>query len=826
MGDRPELQRESRDLLDGIAVEYLRRDGVEVEISAGETILRRGDAVVDFWVILEGEVEVRRRSAHDDHLTLARRGPGGTFGEVAILRSAPVSADVIAVTPVTALRYPATLFPTALTECGSLRRTLLTRLADGLHRTADDAWGLYRRSKALEGLLSGGASPDALLAVSARMRQAKAKMLRVAPEPEPVLLAGEAGTGKALAARVIHQASGRGEAPLVVIDCRELASREAGVLLFGGTADSEGAGDPERYGALHFAHEGTLVLRGIDQLAAETQRELARHLEAEREVEHVPFPDVRLVATLISEDSELDTVDLIDELRAQLTQVIYLPPLFERRRDIIPLARSFLGTSDDGFSLRLSPSAERALVSRTYRSRNVAELRSVIELAGRVADGQVIRAEHVFSGFAEERPVGLDISEFWLVRWMVVGGGVRLARLTVAAFFFGAAGLCLAAGASAAARLANGTVWVAWEPVVFGLFLLVGSLWCTVCPLSSTGKLAQRFVSLERPPPAWILRAGGWLSAAGLVLILWSEEFFDMVATPFATGVLLMALVVGAVVCCMLWQREVWCRHLCPLGRLGVALAPVAPLTVAARPSICASTCTTHDCYKGNDREPGCPVYHHPQLVTEAHHCKMCLTCLRSCPHGSTGLFLRPRLRSAWRLTSAESYVVPLALTVFFLAPVLVVAQQGGRLAEPLLLTIFCVSSLLAAAFLAEILTPLLKGHWGRGTSVTARVSCALLVLGWGPLMAYQMGHIPLLSSLTLVAEQGTLWAQWPGPEVTAVTVIRVAFVVFAAILSATILWNARGHAVHSGERINAYGWAVLIIGCTFYTGMALWMVA
>jgi len=121
-------------------------------------------------------------------------------------------------------------------------------------------------------------------------------------------------------------------------------------------------------------------------------------------------------------------------------------------------------------------------------------------------------------------------------------------------------------------------------------------------------------------------------------------------------------------------------------------------------------------------------------------------------------------------------------------------------------------------------LSPLLKGHLGKDTSVTARVACALLVLGWGPLMAYQMGHIPLLSSLTLVAEQGSLWERWPGPEVTAVTVVRVAFVIFAAILSATILWNARGHAVHSGERIKAYGWAVLIVGCTVYTFVSLWL--
>jgi hypothetical protein len=253
----------------------------------------------------------------------------------------------------------------------------------------------------------------------------------------------------------------------------------------------------------------------------------------------------------------------------------------------------------------------------------------------------------------------------------------------------------------------------------------------------------------------------------------------------------------------------------------------VAPLTVGARPSVCASTCTTHDCYKGNEREEGCPVYHHPQLVTEAHNCKMCLTCLRSCPHGSTGLFLRPRLRSAWRLVNAESYTVPLALTVFFLSPILVTAQQGGSLAGSLLMTVSSAASVVLAALLAAMLTPLLQGSTARGGSaVAARVACALLVLGWGPLMAYQMDHIPLLHSLSIVAPAGTLWARWPGPEITVVTATRVAFVIFAAILSATILWNARGDALRSGERVYSFGWFLLIAGCTAYTFWSLWLVA
>jgi hypothetical protein len=298
-----------------------------------------------------------------------------------------------------------------------------------------------------------------------------------------------------------------------------------------------------------------------------------------------------------------------------------------------------------------------------------------------------------------------------------------------------------------------------------------------------------------------------------------------MAENPFPTGFLLLGLIGGSIICCLLWQREVWCRHICPLGRLGVALAPVAPLTVAARRSICVSRCTTHDCYKGNSEIEGCPVWHHPQLIGEAHRCKTCLTCLRSCPHGSAGLHLRPRLRSAWRIVSTESYLVPFALTVFFLAPVLVLVQRDGALAAPPWLTLACWLTLPAAGLAGAALAPTIQRQAG-STALPAAAACALLVLGWGPLMAYQMGHIPFLSSLVVVTEPGSWWATWPGPAVTVMSIVRVAWVVFAAVLSAIILWNANGRARKSGVEIRVSGWSLLIIICTLYTFGMLWAVA
>ena len=104
-------------LVEEQALEYLRHRGEEVEFAEGDTVLRQGETGAAFWVILNGEVEVVLRSAEDADHSLLRLGPGETFGELAILRSAPIAADVVAVTPVTLLRYPGEYLPTALAEC-------------------------------------------------------------------------------------------------------------------------------------------------------------------------------------------------------------------------------------------------------------------------------------------------------------------------------------------------------------------------------------------------------------------------------------------------------------------------------------------------------------------------------------------------------------------------------------------------------------------------------------------------------------------------------------------------------------------------------------
>ena len=110
------------------------------------------------------------------------------------------------------------------------------------------------------------------------------------------------------------------------------------------------------------------------------------------------------------------------------------------------------------------------------------------------------------------------------------------------------------------------------------MFLIVGRLWCTVCPLSVVGRISKRLASLDRPPPSWLESSWVWTATVGFLLIIWSERVFHMTSNPVASGLLLLTLLVLPALFGMIYQREVWCRHACPLGTLGAALKDRRPV--------------------------------------------------------------------------------------------------------------------------------------------------------------------------------------------------------------------------------------------------------
>ena len=806
--------------LDQETIEYLRQDGGEMVFPADEVIIRRGDPGDAVFIILEGQVEVRLRAADGRHLSLATLGPGEMFGELSVLRNAPASADVRTIGKVLAIHYPAELFPTALTECAPLRDHLLANLADRMHETTADAWGLFKKAEGFTNLARPEFEDDAMVVASARMKSLKKKLVAWGEVGEHVVIAGEPGTGRELAARLVHKSAGFETDTQVSIDCKELKPTHAHASLFGVSMSNDFQEGSGCFGALHLAHGGSLLVSNLDHLAPEEQVFLAGYIRERRESNGELFPDVLVIATVRDLDSTKTPEGLIPELVAELPNVVKLPSLANRPKEILPLARRFLeDIGEDGDTPKLSQSAEHALVGLRYSRGNVEELRHVIELAARCCDGDEIRADHIFAGLGEEEAFGKALGQPDGLMRFVRGRGLQLTRVAVLMSFMVSIAISLIAPATGLAGLANTFVWSGWEPVVFALFLLAGALWCTVCPLSFAGKLAKGLKSFNIPPPAWLAKKGEiWVPAVAFVAILLVERVFHMTEAPAATAIMLLSLILGAVIFGVIFEREVWCRHVCPLGRLAVVLAPAAPLSMAADRKRCASTCATHECYKGTAETEGCPVFHHPLMTSEAHHCKLCGECLTNCPHGATGLYLRPPLKGTWRLGGAGTYPVAFAYVMLLSTPLFLAARNGGRLAEPLILTAATIVVLLLGFAAAGILPRLFNRTQEPDKDVRLRVAAVLAVLAWGPLMADQFANIPILSTFQLSAT---------GAETSfsLLTLAQVGVIVFAAGLATVAIWRVVVRSRNEGHEIAPMARLTLPVLFPAYIAVALYIV-
>ena len=197
----------------------------------------------------------------------------------------------------------------------------------------------YEPAKSVDGDIK------ALLGGSLTARELRARLVRLAPESVPVLLQGETGSGKEVAARALHEKSGRpGE--LVARNCAAIPANLIESELFGHAANAFTSAKP-RTGAFRSADRGTLFLDEIGELAIDLQARLLRVVE-EGQVTPLgtdkPVPcQVRLVAAT---NRDLQGAVAAGTFRADLYarlahMVVELPPLRARREDVLLLLRHF-----------------------------------------------------------------------------------------------------------------------------------------------------------------------------------------------------------------------------------------------------------------------------------------------------------------------------------------------------------------------------------------------------------------------------------------------------------------------------------------------------
>jgi Nif-specific regulatory protein len=238
---------------------------------------------------------------------------------------------------------------------------------------------------------------------SGSMRQVYEQIAQVAGTNTSVLIRGESGTGKELIAHAIHYNSPRAKKPFVKVSCAALPDTLIESELFGYEKGAFTGAQGRKIGRFELAEGGTLFLDEIGDLNLTTQVKLLRVIQ-EREFERLGSTEtikikVRLI-TATNKDLEKAIADgtFREDLYYRLNVfTIFVPPLRERKPDVMALADYFLEkyTKEHGKSIkRISTPAIDMLMSYHWPG-NVRELENAMERAVLICDGTVIHAHHL-----------------------------------------------------------------------------------------------------------------------------------------------------------------------------------------------------------------------------------------------------------------------------------------------------------------------------------------------------------------------------------------------------------------------------------------------
>jgi len=275
---------------------------------------------------------------------------------------------------------------------GSTLKLLVERALE--HKQINEENSSLRRALST---MSGGASP---IFQSPGMKQVVRTIERVAAADVSILITGESGTGKEVIADLIHSLSPRSKGPNIKVNCAALPRELIESELFGSVKGAFTGAQADREGLVRQAEGGTLLLDELSEMPIDTQSKLLRVLQ-EKEVRPVGGKtsykiDCRVIAATNRVPAEaIKEGKMREDLFYRISAIsVYLPPLRDRREDIVPLATAFLKRFAAQANLVLtgfSPAAAEILRRFDWPG-NVRQLQNEVQRAVLMAEGKVIDA--------------------------------------------------------------------------------------------------------------------------------------------------------------------------------------------------------------------------------------------------------------------------------------------------------------------------------------------------------------------------------------------------------------------------------------------------
>lgn len=197
--------------------------------------------------------------------------------------------------------------------------------------------------------------------------------------------------------------------------------------------------------------------------------------------------------------------------------------------------------------------------------------------------------------------------------------------------------------------LAAGFTWVFWWTALIYFVAFLGNVFCTICPwdflanliqfngISFSKKRAQGFhfkwpKILSNVYPAIIL----------FILFTWLELGFEITRNSYLTSILGLSMLFMAVLFALFFEKRVFCRYICLVGRVSGIYSQFSPLELRKVDNEVCKTCKTKECISGTESAGQCPTFEKPFLLKENTNCSLCTECIRACDKNNLTIKARP----------------------------------------------------------------------------------------------------------------------------------------------------------------------------------------
>jgi len=405
-------------------------------------------------------------------------------------------------------------------------------------------------------------------------------------------------------------------------------------------------------------------------------------------------------------------------------------------------------------------------------------------------------------------------------------------------------------------NLANLIVWSYWWPLIIVAAIVLGRLWCTVCPVELLSFIAGKY-GLRRSVPRFF-RSGWAITVFYALVLLVGIHTLAIHRVPHRMALYLLTLVVVSLVINFIYGKRTFCSHVCPVGHLLGLYALISPLEWRADDKTVCRNCKTKDCFvkRNHYRLSGrsCTSNLYPATIKDNRQCLLCTQCLKACPHDNLRLSTRwpfadffRSLELAWAevgfILLVSGFVVYEILSEWSVSKSILtwipshVAGALGATGLP--------SGFVAAVVMFVVFPGILFSLVGIATRIVSGLSTKVSLQSLALLLLPTMAAAHILKSILKMTSripyfshaltdpagvttargilQGTIALNTSIPAALAPAVTCLAVALFLAALAAVLLTLARAPALRALSRRAK---AVLLVGALLYWGVFVLTIA